>query len=100
MDTAKLSVRKATAVVASTAGALSVDVAKTNINKSTLHRSQQRLRIKNAQTVKDQFKKRVHRALPLTVHWDGKGIKNPKKGIAWKKDFLFSSLDLTWKISS
>ena len=74
LDTAKVSVRKATAVVSASASAMGISTANINVNKSSLHRAKTRLRKENAQTVKDNFKQKAE-GRKLTVHWDGKKMK-------------------------
>lgn len=75
MDTSKLSIRKGAQVFSASASALQIELPKTNINKSTLHRARVHLRKENAKKVREKFKSAVDDTEPLTLHWDGKKMK-------------------------
>ena len=69
-DRVNVSVRGRTMIAASTANALGVDLADTNISKSTAWRKAQEVRSKTSAKIKEDFKCPEY----CTVHWDGKTL--------------------------
>ncbi|CAH0552594.1 unnamed protein product [Brassicogethes aeneus] len=72
LDVAKLSNRKATAVLTTTLQSLGCDPSIYNINPSSVRRQRMKIRQKNAESLKSEFRAEV----PLTIHWDGKMIED------------------------
>ena len=72
MDRTKLSDRKATFMLPATARSLGNDVNDYTINRSSIRRERHKLRQDISQDLKNKFNPNT----PLTVHWDGKLLKD------------------------
>ena len=69
-DRAKVSYAARSMVAASTANALGIDLADTNISKTSAWRKAKEVRTETAEKIKEVFKCPVK----VSVHWDGKGM--------------------------
>lgn len=68
LDAAKVSSDSATVILAAAAKAFGVDLKKTNINRTSIHREREKYRSKMAHKLRQNFNPDDI----LTVHWDGK----------------------------
>jgi hypothetical protein len=84
LDRTKVSDRKATLVIATTAKELGHDISEFNINRSSIRRS----RAKQRKTIAEEIKQRFSASGPLVVHWDGKILPDLQETTKWI-DFLF-----------
>lgn len=71
-DAAKVSTNSATVILAAAAMSFGVELATTNINRSTMHREREKHRSQLAQKLMDNF----NPGDVLTVHWDGKLVSS------------------------
>jgi len=96
IDRTKLSDRKATFMLAATARSLGNDVIDYSINRSSICRERQKLR----QDISQQLKSKFNQNTPLTVHWDGKRLKDlTGKELLDRLSVILSGLEIkptTW----
>lgn len=72
LDVAKVSTDSATVILAAAAKSFGVDLDKTNINRSSIHREREKLRSESARQLMENFDPDD----TLTVHWDGKVVSS------------------------
>lgn len=92
LDRTNISDRNATFVVAAVVSSLGIDVGTVNINRETIRVSRRKIREESAKKIKEDFTV----CSPLTVHWDGKLLKDRFEKFAFLT--VFFNLFLCLKI--